>query len=700
MIQWLGSMTDDYLHCLIGVSLIALCILLIRKIGKKTLSKRFMYGLWIFIPLYMLIFPLIQIPMPAFIGNMCTIEWTTTDMEPEKSLHSGGQEILWTGTKQQDYTSGREENVLLRENVSGDMIVETDSGGSGPEVKTPASFSGMIMLAYLMLVFAGVIWILLKNILFGMQCGKCRHYLYDTEHLQVPVYELKGINNPFLFGKAIYLPENYEKKEESHYAILHEECHYKQGDALWVVLRHLILCIFFYNPIVWKAFQYSGYDCELSCDEAVLKNMREIEKKSYGETLLNAVVPGKSIREQALLSTNLHGGKSLLRQRIESIVQERKHSIAAVISVIVLLCLVLCGSLMHNMPVKAQQIITNPDGFDAALKVAECFKKSTISLETKSNHDISEAEEINVCLEIWSRPIWEEENSFTVEDNGRELTLVSEGGEAYFKETDFAVPDIVTKHLAEDILGKKVGAEITEIVQNRNTEYHYIFTVLDNDKKGEPAYTIPVGWSYEMQPYKLGNYYTEECKEDEAGHLYGFTERFQDYGSLWGVGIRKYYTNAEASSTLAPQGIHGYHEGNTTTCSRYCTWSEGVSGNGIGEYIELRQLYMGPGEEVLSINEFCIVNGYTENTKKWRENGRVKFLNVYFEDTFIGTIHLEDTMKPQYIDLSPLQLTVGNGREAKFRFEITEVYKGTKYEDTCITGIEIGFTGRDYVTGE
>ena len=49
-------------------------------------------------------------------------------------------------------------------------------------------------------------------------------------------------------------------------------------------------------------------------------------------------------------------------------------------------------------------------------------------------------------------------------------------------------------------------------------------------------------------------------------------------------------------------------------------------------------------------------------------------------------------MKPQYIDLTPLQMKVGNGREAVFQFSIAEVYEGSKYDDTCITGIEIGFT--------
>ena len=38
-------------------------------------------------------------------------------------------------------------------------------------------------------------------------------------------------------------------------------------------------------------------------------------------------------------------------------------------------------------------------------------------------------------------------------------------------------------------------------------------------------------------------------------------------------------------------------------------------------------------------------------------------------------------------------MKVGNGFDADFRFEIAEVYEGSKYEDTCLTGIIIDFNG-------
>ena len=60
----------------------------------------------------------------------------------------------------------------------------------------------------------------------------------------------------------------------------------------------------------------------------------------------------------------------------------------------------------------------------------------------------------------------------------------------------------------------------------------------------------------------------------------------------------------------------------------------------------------------------------------------------------MGLIELKDTIEPQYIDVTSAQMKIGNGFTAEFSFEIAEVYKGTKYADTCLTGILIEFDGR------
>lgn len=93
-------------------------------------------------------------------------------------------------------------------------------------------------------------------------------------------------------------------------------------------------------------------------------------------------------------------------------------------------------------------------------------------------------------------------------------------------------------------------------------------------------------------------------------------------------------------------------------------------------------------------SEICIVNGYARNQNTWEENGRVKKLLMYVEDRPYAFLELEDTILPQYFMLPEGDIKVLNGGMLEVRFEIQEVYPGSLYEDTCLTGLVMEFTGR------
>ena len=214
----------------------------------------------------------------------------------------------------------------------------------------------------------------------------------------------------------------------------------------------------------------------------------------------------------------------------------------------------------------------------------------------------------------------------------------------------------------------------------------------------QTSFIMPDNWNYEFEAARIGSFYEDHPTEagvTEAvnGSMYGYEEWLTDGCSTW-CGCYDFYSVAESNSVLASQGNTNYASSNVTDGSRNTVWAEGVAGDGIGEYIEIRQLYEGLGKDIFTFTELCIVNGYAENEKKWQENNRVKTLSLFYENVYMGDIHLEDTINPQYIDISPLQMQVENGAEAQFRFQIKEVYEGTKYDDTCITGIVIEFEGR------
>jgi len=187
-------------------------------------------------------------------------------------------------------------------------------------------------------------------------------------------------------------------------------------------------------------------------------------------------------------------------------------------------------------------------------------------------------------------------------------------------------------------------------------------------------------------------------------YWFGFEEDYFIGCSIW-CGVMD-NINSKASSTLASTGEKSYSSSNLFNMSRYGTWCEGVSGYGIGEYVDVsyaigycRDFEKEPDSEDSSdeprqpfyFSSICIVNGYAENDDLWRNNSRVKTLKMYVNGELRGYIELEDTITPQYFAL--YDISGISAVETIFRFEIEDVYAGRLYDDTCLTGISFGFTG-------
>ena len=139
-----------------------------------------------------------------------------------------------------------------------------------------------------------------------------------------------------------------------------------------------------------------------------------------------------------------------------------------------------------------------------------------------------------------------------------------------------------------------------------------------------------------------------------------------------------------ASSTLGSQESASYLASNVKDWNHETAWVEGVSGFGIGEWIEFQNL-SGDG---CTFTAVTILNGYVKSDKAWSENSRVKRLKVYFNDRPVCILELQNSRSLQTFQVQNL---LGNSSYiGKLRFEIMVVYPGTKYQDTVIS--EIYFT--------
>lgn len=143
--------------------------------------------------------------------------------------------------------------------------------------------------------------------------------------------------------------------------------------------------------------------------------------------------------------------------------------------------------------------------------------------------------------------------------------------------------------------------------------------------------------------------------------------------------IQKNVKKIQASSTLAPQGGNTYTVSNLNDGNLKTSWVEGVSGYGIGEWVEYS---FGAGT---IINSITIANGYVKSQSSWENNSRVKKLKVYFNGIAFAILNLDDSRSIQsYNFLRGIGL---EQRDWTLRFEILEVYKGKKFDDTALSGI-------------
>lgn len=221
----------------------------------------------------------------------------------------------------------------------------------------------------------------------------------------------------------------------------------------------------------------------------------------------------------------------------------------------------------------------------------------------------------------------------------------------------------------------------------------------------------------EIRNFFYGDYenyedYEEELwcswEEDENAPNFGYIDWQAPGCSSW-CGAYDFELEVKASSEL-DSAEDRYSANNVRIQDRRGTWAEGTEGPGIGESLTYRQsctygidnkwealTYDNRDPELdgfMRYSEICIVNGYAKTQKTWEENGRVKKLLMYVEDRPYAYLELEDTILPQYFLLPEDDIKVLNGGMLEARFEIVEVYPGSLYEDTCLTGLVMEFTGR------
>lgn len=286
----------DVMIRLLNMSFTAGCtvllILLLRLLFRK-LPKGYSYALW-FIVLFRFLCP-VAIASP----------YSLLPVSPEPM----SQKIVYEQTPQ--IASGviwvdRAVNQVLEENLS--------AGEWGTVSINPIQIALFVL---------GVIWQagVLVFFLYHMVgfLRLCRR-LATAVQVEPGICESDRIDGAFVVGifrPVVYLPVGLDT-ENRRYILQHERVHIGRKDYLVKLLGLGVVMVHWFNPLAWISFRLLCKDMEMSCDEQVLKELGEGEKKAYSLALLHAA------EQRSGLILPLAFGESHTRSRIKNVLNYRK----------------------------------------------------------------------------------------------------------------------------------------------------------------------------------------------------------------------------------------------------------------------------------------------------------------------------------------------------------------------------------------
>lgn len=330
-------------------------VLLLRAVFQKHISARLQYAIWLLVALKLLVFP-----MPVVEGDFSVLGLVTQERQEGLSGDRISAEELAaaqeSGMAQEEAQSGQADGNLWagssqmagNEDAAGtdadaaSVYIEIDGKGASGLMRW-CRMTGLRLRHYaetvlkapvwaVMVLAAGsllcAVWMTAYHVRLGRYLRRRRVTLSEGYRKRgiFRIYSVEGLPTPCLFGRSVYVPANLaENGELLPYILRHEMCHYFHGDAVWGMVRMICVCLYWYHPLVWLAAYLSRRDCELACDEAVVKPLGGGERKRYGELLLQ-FAPVKGYPAECFsMTTAMSGSAKSLRQRLERITGNKRN---------------------------------------------------------------------------------------------------------------------------------------------------------------------------------------------------------------------------------------------------------------------------------------------------------------------------------------------------------------------------------------
>lgn len=108
----------------------------------------------------------------------------------------------------------------------------------------------------------------------------------------ISIRQSSRFSAPLTYGilrPVILVPTSteWENTASLQYVLAHEYVHIRCFDSIKKFALIIVLCVHWFNPLVWAMYILANRDIELSCDEAVVRLFGENKKATYARVLIS-----------------------------------------------------------------------------------------------------------------------------------------------------------------------------------------------------------------------------------------------------------------------------------------------------------------------------------------------------------------------------------------------------------------------------
>lgn len=338
--------------------------------------------------------------------------------------------------------------------------------------------------------------------------ARLRRKLLTASPLRDNILLADEITSPFVMGlirPKIYLPSDLEEEEQS-YIIRHEQHHIRRGDHVIKALAFVTLSLHWFNPLVWVAFIYSGKDMEMSCDEAVVKEMGDGILADYTASLLS-LATGRRI----IAGMPLAFGEGDPKVRIRNLADWKKPAFWVVL-VAVAACIALAVGLVTN-PAKDDDHDPTEDGYFLVIGA-----DGVESIEVSGANSSGGVVNADGTTFKNGEKVWLEQLQGVTDLRGITITALGADGEIIYA---FSVPE----GASDAVITELVGTDPWLLAPAS-------FDLTSEDPDGTEGPITPVTWTY--SPMMSATWHAAFHFNFDVAN-YSHIEASCDNGALWNL---------------------------------------------------------------------------------------------------------------------------------------------------------------------